>query len=975
MSTIKINELATASISLSDFFAKADANGLATKTTIQELSSFLSTTGDVAFQGSLAIADTPSADGWYFASESGTYTNAGSLVVDITDNVVIIIVSGTQTVFEKIDIPISLTIDSTPTASSVNAVQSGGTKSYVDGRFKTTFDYSNNSDAATMQTSENFQNNALSDYLTKFTSNGFVGNTSPSWRNESSTFSGWGWGVGVQSEFDTIKIRIRGWDGTTPVTQIRVRVRENNKTGTILEEKLFGISDVASEVLTVVFDNSINNANPLWVEYVTDGHIGWYGDTVDVASVIQAYTVAKDINGNITDDVTPGFGYQCETEFLLRSEKYYIDSDNKTKFKTDLDVDDLEALFYNSTSFDSQSSVITPTISAGNPRTSPFAGWGADFNLGGVSFNALKIQDLRRGAVAENEKWQFIKVFVKNDKSDATNLAESDFIRIDKESSTIDEILMPLKDSNDDYITLSDGSFSGATYFIGYILYNENYEVAYGGEVNGTQSNYAGDSYYSLDINSATWTNFTNDPCVPFEHILLVNPVASRDLIENIALENRVETLENSIAVTPRIILPDSIEVALGYERQFFYNAIIEAVNLDNYNIKITGDLGGKQYPRYYEFTLNTAGSYTFTVSVYDLNDNLLITDSCSVVCTAVATSPVSAKKVLCVGDSLTSGGIWTGELERMLAQSGGVPSGLNLSNIDFIGTVGTAPNLREGYGGKTWNWFISETVDADVTFTVASHDKDSSDLLSIYQDGNGNNWILESILSATELVFSRDGHILSPPASGTLTHISGGVNTTTITYSSYVSDVFNPFYNTTTNQLDFSKYVSDNGFGSIDYACILLTWNGQSGGRYLASDHATLIADAKTFLDALVADYPSVKVKLMGIQLPSPNGGLAANYGDATNGYGNYYDLVRTVNGLNLAYQDLANEPTYSSFVEFVNVSMQFDNENNMPTISKAVNLRNTDTEVVGSNGVHPKTEGYYQIADAIFNNINKEL
>jgi hypothetical protein len=126
MSTIKINELATASVNLTDFFAKADANGLATKNTIQELATVINTSGDVSFQGSLAIADTPSADGWYFASESGTYTNAGSLVVDVTNNIVIIIVSGTQTVFSKVDIPISLTLDTQPTEGSSNTVDSDG---------------------------------------------------------------------------------------------------------------------------------------------------------------------------------------------------------------------------------------------------------------------------------------------------------------------------------------------------------------------------------------------------------------------------------------------------------------------------------------------------------------------------------------------------------------------------------------------------------------------------------------------------------------------------------------------------------------------------------------------------------------------------------------------------------------------------------------------------------------------------------
>lgn len=137
MSTIKINELATTDISLSDFIAKADNNGLATKNTIQKLGEFLSTTGDVSFKGSLLIADTPTEDGWYFAGESGTYTNAGNLVVDISNQLVIIIAEDTQTTFSKIDIPISLTFDNTPISGSTNAVESGGIYDfYIDNSLK-----------------------------------------------------------------------------------------------------------------------------------------------------------------------------------------------------------------------------------------------------------------------------------------------------------------------------------------------------------------------------------------------------------------------------------------------------------------------------------------------------------------------------------------------------------------------------------------------------------------------------------------------------------------------------------------------------------------------------------------------------------------------------------------------------------------------------------------------------------------------
>lgn len=105
--TININQLLTEDISLSDFLVKADENGLATKTTIQEFSNFLGTVGNLSFKGKLLIADTPTVDGWWFAGESGTYTNAGGLVISLTNNLSIIV---RQTTFFKIEIPLDLGI-------------------------------------------------------------------------------------------------------------------------------------------------------------------------------------------------------------------------------------------------------------------------------------------------------------------------------------------------------------------------------------------------------------------------------------------------------------------------------------------------------------------------------------------------------------------------------------------------------------------------------------------------------------------------------------------------------------------------------------------------------------------------------------------------------------------------------------------------------------------------------------------------
>tara|TARA_R110000796_G_scaffold78301_1_gene174708 strand:+ start:281 stop:2281 length:2001 start_codon:yes stop_codon:yes gene_type:complete len=127
MSTIKISELATNAISLTDFFAKADSAGLANKNTVQGLSNFLNTVGTLAFRGVLLAADAAvRLDGVYVAGDAGTYTNNGGLVITVSNQIVLISITGTQTVFEKAEFPLSITIDAVPTDTSVNAVQSNG---------------------------------------------------------------------------------------------------------------------------------------------------------------------------------------------------------------------------------------------------------------------------------------------------------------------------------------------------------------------------------------------------------------------------------------------------------------------------------------------------------------------------------------------------------------------------------------------------------------------------------------------------------------------------------------------------------------------------------------------------------------------------------------------------------------------------------------------------------------------------------
>jgi hypothetical protein len=137
MSTIKINELVTESISLSDFLAKADSDGFMSKTTVQNMSNFLASTGTLGLRGVLLSTDaTVTEDGIYLAGDAGTYTNNGGLVITVNDKITLISVTGTQTVFSKAEFPINITFDDVPTFGSENTVKSNGVKLGLEAKNK-----------------------------------------------------------------------------------------------------------------------------------------------------------------------------------------------------------------------------------------------------------------------------------------------------------------------------------------------------------------------------------------------------------------------------------------------------------------------------------------------------------------------------------------------------------------------------------------------------------------------------------------------------------------------------------------------------------------------------------------------------------------------------------------------------------------------------------------------------------------------
>lgn len=212
--------------------------------------------------------------------------------------------------------------------------------------------------------------------------------------------------------------------------------------------------------------------------------------------------------------------------------------------------------------------------------------------------------------------------------------------------------------------------------------------------------------------------------------------------------------------------------------------------------------------------------------------------------------------------------------------------------------------------------------------------------------------------------ILCRAENSIIPLNNGTLTKISGSGDAE-ISFSAANVDSDNPLWDSDNNKMSFIPYANEYCGGKVDIVYTLLSWNNMTSGM---TDFSAIIEQVKIFADTLHKEYPNAKLRLMGIQHPSVTGGMGANYGATGRGAADAYGMAVSALNLNEAYQDFANLPGYSDFVTFVNVSAQFDTEFNMPYTEAKVNVRNSKTEMLGTNGVHPINDGYMQIADIVF-------
>lgn len=176
-----------------------------------------------------------------------------------------------------------------------------------------------------------------------------------------------------------------------------------------------------------------------------------------------------------------------------------------------------------------------------------------------------------------------------------------------------------------------------------------------------------------------------------------------KELLSQISLlENQLQDLTNSNETEVKIFLAEQYNLAPDDNFQLFYRSVMQSVNPYIYHIKLTG-LVGHAYNRYFEWkpaTSDNGRTYDLKIDVCDNNGKILGTASTKLVVSSANTTARS-KNILCIGDSLTSSGVWVQQGTKRYAAAGG-------GTINLLGTVTSSTVKHEGRGGWQWLSFVN---------------------------------------------------------------------------------------------------------------------------------------------------------------------------------------------------------------------------------------------------------------------------
>lgn len=337
---------------------------------------------------------------------------------------------------------------------------------------------------------------------------------------------------------------------------------------------------------------------------------------------------------------------------------------------------------------------------------------------------------------------------------------------------------------------------------------------------------------------------------------------------------------------------------------------------------------------------------------------------------------------VLCIGDSFTDIGTYVGTIKNDIEEDG--------ITVNQIGNMGVSGKRHEARSGGTWEFVTTRQGRAIIVNVRGVTNLPTTGYPgTTYQDKNGFKWTVRGVTvdsngngklilgsfnvdsnyggSSSNIATDADTAANNIPTSGTLTKTSNastGLITSsgddTITYNGVEKIYYNPFWNPTSDELDFNYYINKWNYNSPEVVVFSIGYNDVGNGKYHTVESlAPIIAKAKVAVDRMHADYPNAKIVL--------NVNPLGYGGDTSNEISESMRLNNQITYYEALINEFGETTEYKSYVVVCPSFMFVDRVDayNLKTIT--IGRRISKMITTAGDVTHCNTDGMNQIADAI--------
>ena len=452
--------------------------------------------------------------------------------------------------------------------------------------------------------------------------------------------------------------------------------------------------------------------------------------------------------------------------------------------------------------------------------------------------------------------------------------------------------------------------------------------------------------------------------------------------------QDEVKQIINEEVFPAKLILPKKLYFMVGRQNNLYFKQAIKCPNYENFDFMVSNVSSGlKVFDRQLSGTptLESSTNNKLTLRKFGkLLQELQVTFN-----TVIAPSSAKTVKILNTGDSISDLGGWQAALKELLEAD-------NVT-VKYIGTmINRTKTTGSSYAEDIWG-----EVQSGGNMSFITEPKGAAKILTVsgitelpvtgypgtsYLDGNNISWVVRGFrLTAgsdgkysgklklgkfssdpnygdgTEDDTSGTGNF---PPSGTITKTQSANGNTlagdaTITYTSADDARYNPFWNPSTDELDFKYYFDYWGLDAPDIFILQWGYNEVKSYEDVNSESVqTARLRAKQIIDKFHNQYPDTKfvfgLEVYGAELMIFSGG--SNNNNSPKKY-SVLSFAEEIISLFEGNDDTGNP--YSDYVTLVPVYAMMDNIYGYGSLSEKslCDLYGATTTVLqnGRDGVHP--------------------